>query len=301
MAVNVFYPHSGIEFSVEVEPKLKAEKGKIVRNNDKQDNDEAKVNIDNELAESERSFTGNNSDVKLGLTLRKLAEEIARTREVLLAGDLDAHEANGLVHELQVHQIELEMQNEELRWTQESLHKTRARYLDLYDMAPVAYISINDKGLIETANLTAARLMSVPRGALLKQPLTRFILPEDQDNYYMYRKKLLESGKHQVSEFRMKPQVGPVFWARCEAAVSQDSETGFPLIRAVISEINESKQIEIELNGLLESREQIIKRNTIELEELKQRLEEEITSRKRAEQALKEAADELDRVRAQER
>ena len=69
------------------------------------------------------------------------------------------------------------MQNEELRRTQEELEASRARYFDLYDLAPVGYFTLSEQGLILEANLTAARLLGVARGALVKQPLSRFILP----------------------------------------------------------------------------------------------------------------------------
>jgi len=66
------------------------------------------------------------------------------------------------------------MQNEELRRTQADLEASRARYFDLYDLAPVGYFTISERGLILEANLTAATLLGVARGALIKQPLTRF-------------------------------------------------------------------------------------------------------------------------------
>ena len=68
------------------------------------------------------------------------------------------------------------MQNEELRKTQAKLEASRARYFDLYDLAPVGYCTVSEKGLILEANLTAATMLGVARGAAVKQPITRFIL-----------------------------------------------------------------------------------------------------------------------------
>ena len=104
-----------------------------------------------------------------------------------------------MLHELRVHQIELEMQNEELRRTQAELEASRARYFDLYDLAPVGYFTLSEKGLILEANLTAATLLGVARGDLVKQPLPRFILPEDQDIYYLHRKQLLKRARRRCA------------------------------------------------------------------------------------------------------
>jgi PAS domain S-box-containing protein len=144
------------------------------------------------------------------------------------------------LHELRVHQIELEMQNEELRRTQEELEVSRARYFDLYDLAPVGYVTLSEKGLILEANLTAAKLLGLARSALIKQPLSRFILPQDQDTYYLHRKALLETGAPQAWECRLlKKDAGP-FWAQVEATTAPGVD-GVSVCRAVVSDITERK------------------------------------------------------------
>src|SRR5580700_9656509 len=114
-------------------------------------------------------------------------------------------------------QIELEMQNEELRRTQQDLEASRERYFDLYDLAPVGYFTLNEQGLILEANLTAAKLFGVARGVLIKQPLSRFILPEDQDIHYRHRKALLETGTPQSWALRVLKKDATPFWVRIEA------------------------------------------------------------------------------------
>src|SRR5579863_8611523 len=127
-------------------------------------------------------------DADSAQSLRERAEAVADEK----AGEMETLEvltpeiARRALHELRVHQIELEMQNEELRRTQEELEASRARYFDLYDLAPVGYFTLSEQGLILEANLTAAKLLGVPRGTLVKQPLSRFVLREDQDTYYLY-------------------------------------------------------------------------------------------------------------------
>jgi len=111
-----------------------------------------------------------------------------------------------------VHQIELEMQNEELRRAQVELEASRARYFDLYDLAPVGYFTLSQQGLILEANIAAANLLGVARGALVKAPLSRFVAREDQDVYYRHRKQLFETGAPQVCELRLVRQADTPFW-----------------------------------------------------------------------------------------
>ncbi len=142
-----------------------------------------------------------------------------------------------------MHQIELEMQNEELRRTQEELEVSRARYFDLYDLAPVGYFTLSEQGLILEANLTAAKLLGVARGALVKQPLSRFILREDQDIHYLHRKPLLETGAPQAWELRLLKKDAAPFWVQVEATTAQDTD-GASVWRAAVSDITESKRAE---------------------------------------------------------
>ena len=123
--------------------------------------------------------------------LRRQAEAMARESGALSPEQLEAlspEDTRRTLHELRVHQIELEMQNEELRRARAELTAARVRYFDLYDLAPVGYCTLSEQGLILEANLTAATLLGMARGALVKRPLSRFILKEDQDTYYLHRK-----------------------------------------------------------------------------------------------------------------
>jgi PAS domain S-box-containing protein len=148
-----------------------------------------------------------------------------------------------VLHELRVHQIELEMQNQELRATQSQLEASRIRYFDLYELAPVGYLTLSKAGLILEANLTIAAALEVPRGALPGKPLSRFILGNDQDVYYSHLRTLFTSGQPQSCELRLKRTGGLPFWARLESTVSE-GEDGSPVWRLVISDITERKQAE---------------------------------------------------------
>ncbi len=176
--------------------------------------------------------------------LRKRAEEKAGATGADNLETLSIEEARRLIHELRVHQIELEMQNQELRRTQEALEASRARYFERYDLAPVGYFTVSRQGLILEANLAAATLLGVPRGALVKQPLAGYIAPEDQDIYHRHCKQLLETGEPQVCELRMVRQDGATFWAWLEATAAQDGESGAPVWHCVVSDITDCKRAE---------------------------------------------------------
>lgn len=176
-------------------------------------------------------------------TMRQQAEDTLQ-KQNLNRGPVAPEDAKIIHHELEVHQIELEMQNEELRRAQLELEAARARYYDLYDLAPVGYCTISEQGLILEPNLTACSLLGIDRKNLLRQPLSRFILAEDTDSYYLNRKKLFETSQPQSFEIRMLHKDSSLFWAQIEATAAQDSETDTPVCRVVLSDITGRKREE---------------------------------------------------------
>ncbi len=184
--------------------------------------------------------------------LREKAEEIFRTtsKEAPITPDeMSADEVRRLLHELRVHQIELEMQNDELRRTRDELEAERARYFDLYDLAPVGYCTVSEEGLLLEANLAAINLLGVIRNTLIGQPMSRFILEEDQDSYYLFRKNLFAIAQPQSCELRMVKKDGTVFSAHL-AAVLAGGPGGASVCRIVVSDISERKRAEAEREKL---------------------------------------------------
>ena len=193
---------------------------------------------------------------EMAAKLRWKAEEIARSKGWPPTKDpvpLSLEESQRTIHELHVHQIELKMQNEELRRVQAELDAARAHYFDLYELAPVAYCIISGEGLILEANLTAVTLLGTARSTLIKQPITRFILGEDQDIYYMHRKQLLESKAPHACELRMTKKDGTPFWVSLLATPpsSVRDADGASASRLVLSDITERKRVEDENARLL--------------------------------------------------
>ena len=181
--------------------------------------------------------------------LRQKAEKIARDKAGKVPENLNAlspADVQRALHNLRVHQIELELQNEELRQAQGALEASRARYFDLYDLAPVGYFTLDENGLILEANLTGAALLGVARGALVRQPLGRFIVGDDADNYYLRRKELFKTGAPQAFELLMSGKDSAPFTAWIDAAIVSD-DGGARACRVVVSDITERKAIQEKL------------------------------------------------------
>jgi len=190
-------------------------------------------------------------------SLREQAEETLRAEQGGSDPVFSPRQTQAMLHDLRVHQIELEMQNEELRRTQEELETSKERYFDLYDLAPVGYVGLDENGVVQEANLTAAKLLGVERGALFERPLSRFILSEDQDVFYKHRQALFETGLAQVCELRVVKADGVECWMRLEAAITQGRDA-VPVCRVAMSDITPRKQAEAATARLSQQQELIL-------------------------------------------
>jgi PAS domain S-box-containing protein len=176
-------------------------------------------------------------------TLRQKAANILEAKGMQTPESLSSQEISTLLYELQVHQIELEMQNEELVAYQKALHEERTRYFDLYDLAPIGYCTLSENGLILEANLTASTLLATTRESLITQPFTHFIVPEDQDIYYHYRKKFLHMKEMLSCELRILRRDEQALWVSLSTSKTQKEDEP-PLFRLLISDISERKNLE---------------------------------------------------------
>ena len=182
--------------------------------------------------------------------LRRHAEELVDRLADAQADSASTDDTAVTLHELRVHQIELEMQNDELRRTQLELDAQRAQYFDLFDLAPVGSLILSAKSIVENANLTAARLLGVDRRLLVGQPFSAFISAEDQDAYYLLLQEMKRNPEPRSSELRMRRLSGRPdiedgdFWAllKVEPVDSGLEETGG--IRIAFADITERKQSE---------------------------------------------------------
>lgn len=132
--------------------------------------------------------------------LRRSAEERLRSKEPLLEPPRTEYELQRIVHELEVHQIELELQNEELNRARTDVEKVLEKYTDLYDFAPVGYTILDHNGTIRNANLTCATFLGVARASLLGQNFGKFLTEQYRSVFSKFLDAVFSSGGKAVCE-----------------------------------------------------------------------------------------------------
>jgi PAS domain S-box-containing protein len=173
--------------------------------------------------------------------LHKRAEEILdRDPETLQS--LPPKDVQKLIHELNIHQIELEMQNEELRRAQVEIEESRNRYSDLYDFSPIGYFNFDKTGLIMEVNLTGGDLLGIERGKLIKRNFSRFIAKKFQNAFYSHRQSVFKTKTKQACELKLVKKDGSEFYARLESIPVQNDEGEISSLRTAITDITEQKQ-----------------------------------------------------------
>ena len=180
----------------------------------------------------------------------KLREEAEARLQLKASGfqEFSLDEMNVLVHELQVHQIELEMQNEALRQSQIALEEANRKYSDFYDFAPVGFLTLDEAGLIREVNLTAASQLGVTRRHLVDKPFRFFIAVEDRDRFRLHLKRVFHEPGPQPGELKLlRPDKGS-FFARLNSVAVTDV-SGARLCRTSITDISDLKQAEQKLQA----------------------------------------------------
>ena len=147
-----------------------------------------------------------------------------------------------MVHELEVHQIELKMQNEALRESQNALIASQQRYADLYDFAPIGYFTLDPMGLITEVNLTGASLLGVERGQLCNKPFSLFVAASSRDAFYRHHRNILTIGTIDGCQLQMIKKDGTSFYASIRSTAVWDSEGKPTGIRSAIGDITEQRR-----------------------------------------------------------
>ncbi len=193
---------------------------------------------------SNKTLKNDASEASTRQNLRGRAEAIVEKKlAVLPEHQLTTTAVNEMLHELRVHQIELEIQNEEMRESQVAMDIMRTRYFDLYDLAPIGYLTLNQHNQIQQANLTVANMLGLARSTLINKPFTQLILKADQDVFYLHSKQLIQNGEPQSFDLRIVNEDNSPLWVNCVITRAQDYDDA-PEIRAVLNDISVRKQNE---------------------------------------------------------
>jgi PAS domain S-box-containing protein len=229
-------------------------------------------------------------------SLRQKAEEKLRTQLGRLQ-KLSARDIQELVHELGTHQIELEMQNEELRKTRDELEASRNQYAELYEFAPFGYFTFDAHGLIEGVNLTGARLLGIERGLLLKRAFISFI-PDaaDRELFLKHREEVFQNQGARTCEISLKRKGGGAFYAQLQSAVMKTIDSKAAYIRTTAIDVTDRRRAEDAVQKAYGELDLKVKERTEELTRVNERLSREIEERKGTEGSLRSANAEIQQL-----
>lgn len=184
--------------------------------------------------------------------LRRRAEAIVQKKGMGIVHSFETltpTQIEDMIHELHLHQIELELQNEELQRVHIELENERKRYFDLYEFAPIGYCTLDAQGVIIQTNRTAALLLGLEPKDFLNHPFSAFVMHEDQDIYYLYSKQLLQNECNPICELRMFKADQTLFWVNLTTRIVRDA-SNTPQWWVVVSDISERKKYENQLQQI---------------------------------------------------
>jgi len=175
--------------------------------------------------------------------LRKRAKKELKQQQYDIE-NLSKDQISEIIEELQIHQIELEMQNEELRKVQHDLELSRDKYSNLYDFSPVGYLTIDEKGKILEANLTISTILGIPRIKLIGRKLTHFIVRNNQDIFYVYIRDIINTKKPQSCELKIIKKDTSEFHVQLNCGLIEYYHEESKKIRISITDVDDRKRKE---------------------------------------------------------
>lgn len=193
-----------------------------------------------------------------------------------------------LVHELQVYQIELEMQNRELQDARQELEASRNRYVDLYDFAPVGYVTLDDKGCLLEVNLTGAALLGRERSRLIGNPFLPFVAKHHANTFLKHVRQCRGATGTVTTEMDLDLKEGRSIPVQLVSIAVQDAERHAAVHRTTITDLTERKRAEDALRKMHDALEVRVQERTAELNKTNIALQDEAKVRRRAEERFRE-------------
>ncbi len=158
----------------------------------------------------------------------------------LLSGEVE-DQLKKLLHELQVHQLELEMQNEELTRVQNLLEREKNKYTDLFEYSPLGYILLNKDGKIKETNQTFCKILGLPKSSVINKTFSSFVGQESQDELYLHIRSVIEKKDPQTCVLQLESKLGQPLWVRLESKACNFKHEGTLTIQASVSDITTGK------------------------------------------------------------
>jgi PAS domain S-box-containing protein len=148
----------------------------------------------------------------------------------------------GLLHDLHVHQLELEMQDEQLRSAQEEIDEKQSRFADLFDFAPIPYFTFDGNGAIVEVNFKGAELLGQERQGLIDKPFSYFVVPGDRDKFRKHRNNTLRQTSRQRCELQVTRKDGTVLDVVMESIAGKDSSGEVTQVRSALWDVTELRE-----------------------------------------------------------
>lgn len=174
--------------------------------------------------------------------LRKLAEEKVKKEDIDISA-LSEDKIQSIIHNLEVHQVELEMQNAQLQVTQKSLEESKQKYFELFEFSPVGFVILDHQLKIINTNHAFSKLIQYEKEDLIAQPLTSFINPEHQDIFYLAYRTLMKGNSKKAIDIKMNTSNGNMLWAHVEILTRDEAKTFI----VSVTDITDRKKQEIQV------------------------------------------------------
>ncbi len=218
--------------------------------------------------------------------LREKAEQMVSRSDTQFA-NMSSAELKKLLYEFQVHQIELQLQNEELKYSQQELMISRDRYMQLYNLSPVAYFTLDEAGVIKSHNPAAAQLLGSSAVGLINKKLGHFIHPLDQDRYHFFIQDVLTKQAYQTITARLNTTEVKLTYVKCQGTCGVD-EIENTKICLCMYDITTDKKAQQTIACLNEELQQKVSQQTLTLKETNEVLLKKVEQLKHYKRLVKE-------------
>ncbi|MFK7777159.1 MAG: ATP-binding protein [Gimesia sp.] len=210
--------------------------------------------------------------------------------------NLSTKDSEFLIYQLRAHQIVLELQNEDLRKAQIKLTESRDSFSNLYEFAPVGFLTISEKGLIVRANMTIVEMLGKSRQLLITSRVSKYIFDDDQNIYCSFRSNLLKSEERQSCELRIHRAGAEPFWAQLDGINLKRAESKNFELQLTITDINKRRLAEEKLKMIYDELDRRVEVRTAQLTQANRKLKREIEDRESAEEKTRQRQLELEHV-----